>query len=237
MKVPTVAIAVTAVLASVSHPALAQVSPTVQMFEMLGQRCNRATEVSYRSERLVSENGERTVYVEGILRKIVRPNSPVRRSDTTDFCFPDVRETPVQTLVIEQSGETQRINLGPFDTGYVIYSPRSFSAEGRYLIFDVQVAYIGGDPGAFVGALDLEQGEFVPLTGICDQYDFEQYAGLFGDTTVAVECISYGDVTSEFQIFNLATGSLQTLSPNPFMVENFGTVASPFEVTKTQVFE
>lgn len=56
-----------------------RVSSTEQMLTSLGQRCNRATEVSYRSSRIRTPDGVTEVYVEGLLRKIVNPDSSLRQ--------------------------------------------------------------------------------------------------------------------------------------------------------------
>ncbi len=217
-------------------PSFAQPSPTVNLLEALGQRCNRATEVSYRSDQLISADGETTVYFEAVLRKIVRPDSTLHRADTDDYCFPDVRETPVRDLVIEHQGEIQRIDTGAYEYGYILYSPRSFSPDGRYVAIDLQVAFTGGSPGDYVGVFDLEQGDYIPLTAICEQYEFEQTAGFLDVNTVSVECIGYGPAESLFEQFDLTTGEIRTL-PDEFGSSRYGSVTRPFEVIQTQSFD
>lgn len=53
--------------------------------------------------------------------------------------------------------------MEPYSTGYVIYHPRSFSADGRYLAADAQVAYTGGDPGEYLAVFDLASSEVVQI--------------------------------------------------------------------------
>jgi hypothetical protein len=96
-----------------------ETNSTDQLLTELGQRCNRATEVSYRSQRLTDTDTSTEAYVEGLIRKLVNANSPLRQGDTEEFCYPDRRETVHRTLVIETGDDTRRIELD--------YTPDYFS--------------------------------------------------------------------------------------------------------------
>ncbi|MEO1352834.1 MAG: hypothetical protein AAFW84_29265 [Cyanobacteria bacterium J06635_15] len=230
------------VVGGLASPLVAQdsaqdsVSSLIQMLESLGQRCNRATEVSYQSERLSTTDGGTEVYVEGLLRKIVAPNSPLRQGDSAEYCYPDVRETVIRELVINNNGETRRITMDAYDQGYLIYSPRSFSADGRYLVADLQIAYTGGDPGAQITLFDLDNSEVVSTSEVCQNFDFENYIGFISPTEFAVHCMAYGDMIEGFEVIDVQSGEVRQLSARPTSVTDYGVVEGELEVTKTQIF-
>jgi hypothetical protein len=70
-----------------------ETNSTDQLLTELGQRCNRATEVSYRSQRLTDTDTSTEAYVEGLIRNWSMPTAPYARGDTEEFCYPDRRET------------------------------------------------------------------------------------------------------------------------------------------------
>lgn len=60
--------------------------------------------------------------------------------------------------MVESPSGNRQITSDRYPSGYVVFQPRSFSADSRYLVGDVQVAYTGGDAGGYVTFLDLASG-------------------------------------------------------------------------------
>lgn len=207
------------------------------MLVALGRRCNRVTEVTYRSQQLASPDGNQKVYVEGLLRKTVHADSPLRQSDTDSYCYPDSRETINRQLIIETADGTRRLNDRPYNGAYILYHPRSFSSDGRFLALDMQVAYTGGDPGSYVLFLDLEGDRVVQVPNVCQNLVFERYAGFVSATEAVVLCQDYGGPSQQFELVNLLDGSVRRLSRSPENLEGHGSITHDFEVTKTQIFE
>ncbi|MEL6552839.1 MAG: hypothetical protein AAFQ63_05165 [Cyanobacteria bacterium J06621_11] len=219
--------------------------PIQSMITSLGQQCNRATEVTYRSDQLVAPDGAASVHVEGILRKTVYPDSQLRQVDTDSFCYPDSRETVSRQIVIQDEAGTRLLNDSPYNQGYVLYRPRSFSADSRFLAMDVQVAYTGGDPGNYVLFLDLENDSAVEAPDVCENLIFQNYVGFASETEVVVLCQDYGGPTSapdnadleRYELVNLLDGSVRTLASRPDDLSGYGRLIRSFEVTKMQRFE
>lgn len=211
--------------------------PAQVMITSLGQQCNRATEVTYRSEQLVSPDGLKSAHVEGMLRKTVDPNSQLRRGDTEEFCYPDRRETVSRQIVIQDESGTRILDDQPYDDGYVIYRPRSFSSDSRFLAMDIQVAYTGGDPGNYVLFLDSENDSVVETPDLCENLVFQNYVGFASETEAVVFCQDYGAPVKRYELVNLLNGSVRRLPDRPDDLTGYGMVVRNFEVTKTQQFE
>lgn len=223
------------------RPSQAQTNPEfgqLLLSDILDERCDRATEISYRSNQLTthSENGTR-VSVEAILRKIVTPDSPLRQSDTATSCMADSRETSQQQLIIQSPTETRRVTLTPHSGSYLIYHLQSFSPNGQYLIADLQSIYTGGDGGNYITIFDLSGSSVsVSTPNVCEELDFSSYYGFSSETEVVVLCEGYLGMSRHFESVNVETGAVTRLSSTP-TVTSYGLAAGEPAVTKIQTFQ
>lgn len=119
-----------------SRSAIAQpTDPISALFEELGDRCNRATETSYRSQIITAPDGKTRAYAAGLLRKLVSPVQALRQTDD-GYCFSSKRETLNRQIVIGGERGDRQITNPPYSSGYVISQPQSFSADSRYLVVE-----------------------------------------------------------------------------------------------------
>jgi hypothetical protein len=215
--------------------------PVDQLFEDLAGYCDRATEVSYRSRALVSDSGDRQVYVEGLLRKTVDPRSSLRQSDTDGHCYSDSIETLESKLVVEQSGEARRFDIERYgDDTIIVWTPRSFSADGRYLVTDVDVSYSGTGGGSYIQLFDLQSGAVVTAAAWCDTISGEyssEYLGITAEGEFVVHCAEYGGEREQIEAFNPQTLEIRQLASVPAQLTNYGSVASELAVLQVQRFE
>ena len=220
--------------------AIAQVMPPQQMLNALVSRCNRATEVTYRSAQLASPDGNTRVYAEGMLRKQVVPNSQRRQLDTARACLPDSRETVSRNLIIETEGSIRELTASPYNEGYILYQPRAFTADSRFLALDMRVAYTDGVPGSYVIFFDMED-ETVVSAEVCDGMPFQNYIGFSSETEAVILCQDYGlaDGTpvERVEAINLLDGSVRPLASQPEGLLGYGRIIKEFEVTSAQFFE
>ncbi len=240
-------LALGAIASSFSLSAIAQVMRPQSMLNALGRQCSQVTEVTYHSQRLLAPDGKQQVHVEGVLRKTVNPTSQLRQSDTEGFCYPDVRETVTREMVIQNADSTKVLSDRPYEEGYVIYQPRSFSSDSRFLAVDLQVTYTGGAPGHYVLFMDLENDQVIQTPDICDNLAFESYVGFASKTEAVVLCQDYGDPgepssgepssIERFETVNLLNGSVRQLEGRPDDLAGYGSITREFEVTKAQAFE
>jgi hypothetical protein len=211
-----------------------------QLFRDLAGYCDRATEVSYRSRILISDDGEKQIYVEGLLRKVVDPGSSLRQADNNGNCHPDSLETLESELVVEQAGEVRRFDLESYgDDTIVIWAPRSFSADGRYLITDVEVSYSGTGGGSYVQLFDLQRGTAVAANwceAISGEYSSE-YLGITAEGEFVAHCTEYGPATEQTEAFNPQTLEMRQIFSVPAQLSSYGTLASELTVRQVQRFE
>lgn len=227
-----------------NRAAIAQAMLPQDMLNALVRRCNRATEVTYRSAQLVSPDGKTRVYAEGLLRKRVAADGQRRQvrtaAGTATVCLPDRRETISRNLVIETEDNTRELTDSPFGEGYILYQPRAFTADSRFLAMDMRVAYTDGVPGSYVIFFDMENETVVPAQ-ICDGMLFQNYIGFASETEAAVLCQDYGlaDGTpvERLEAVSLLDGRVRRLSSQPEGLVGYGSITQGFEVTKTQFFE
>lgn len=198
----------------------------------LGPLCEPLIAATYQSQRLYTAEHNTTAYFDGRLHKIVTPDSPLRQSDSLDYCYPDLRTTPTQMLVIQRGGFSINIDLEADAEGYVVMNPVSFSADGRYLVASIEVAYTGGDPGVYSALFDLERREKLVMESyICNEADFEEYVGFTGLSEIAFRCSNYGDVEEWIEVLDLQTRSLSKISLATEELQTYGTVIQAFEYT------
>ena len=223
-----------------SRAAIAQpTNPISALFDELGDRCNRATETSYRSQVLIAPDGETQVYAAGLLRKRVSPVEAIRQTDS-GYCFSSGRETLNRQIVITERQGDRQITNPPYSSGYVINQPQSFSADSRYLVVQSQIGYTGGDAGSSVFFVDVLNGNINKNLEVCKSTDedsyYSSYLGFSAPSEVVVDCNAPAN-TGHLEAINLQTGSVRRLASKPANLVNYGTVESEFAVVRRQLFQ
>lgn len=229
-----------AVLLGGGRSAIAQVMLPQAMLNTLGRQCSRTTEVTYRSDQLMAPDGRQVVHFEGLLRKTVEPDSQLRQIDTENLCYSDGRETAVRSLVITNAEGTRELSDSPYEDGYVIYQPRAFSADSRFLAVDMQAAYIGGNPGSYVLFFDLESNRIVSTSDVCRGLEFQSYIGFASETEAVVLCQDHGAASvgaERFEVVDLADGGVSAIASRPEDLMGYGSITREFEVTNSQQFD
>jgi len=219
------------------RPASAQVMPPQAMLDALGANCDRAAEVTYQSQILAAPNGNTLVRAQGLLRKRVNPDSQLRNVDTTDYCYPDTRETVSRQIILETPSGTRQLVDTPYEEGYIMYQPRAFSADSRFLALDMRVAYTDGNTGSYVLFLDTTNDTIVEAPTLCDGMVFQNNIGFAADTEAVVLCQGGLRFAERFESVNLLTGAVRRLPSRPEGVAGYGNIIRAFEVIKVQLFE
>jgi hypothetical protein len=216
-------------------------APVDQLFRDLAGYCDRATELSYRSHVLTSDDADTQVYVEGLLRKIVDPRSSLRQYDGDDNCYPDSLRMIESELVVEREGEVRRFALERYEEDTIeVLTPRSFSADGRYLITQVRASYSGAGGGDYVQLLDLQSGAIVAPNVWCEAISSEygaDYLGMTAEDEFVVSCTEYGSARAQIEAFNPQTFEMRQLSSVPAQLSGYGSVESELTVLQVQRFE
>lgn len=226
-------------------PASAQdETPTDRLITDLGRYCNRATEVSYRSQSIVSSDTTKRVHIEGTLRKIIDPESPFRAS--ADYCWASVTETLSAEVVVDGQTNTFALLNEPLGDRYFILNPISLSSDNRYLATEAHTVHGGLSYQGSVQFFDLERRKTVSSREICanefnTEYDNISYEGFLTPTTAVVRC-SIFDQTNDtrverYELVDLTTGTSQVLSSKPDNLQDYSTVVTELEVTQVQEFE
>jgi hypothetical protein len=215
-------------------------APVDQLFRDLAGYCNRATELSYRSRVLASDDTDTQVYVEGLLRKIVDPRSSLRQYDG-DGCYPDSLGMLESALVVEREGEVRRFALERYDEDTIeILTPHSFSADGRYLLAEVRASYSGVGGGNYVQLFDLQSGAVVASDVWCEAISSEygaDYLGMTAKDEFVVRCTGYGGERAQIEAFNPQTFEMRQLSSVPAQLSGYGSVESELTVLQVQRFD
>lgn len=232
----------TGLIASLVTPASqAQINPKFAqqlISEVFESRCTRATEVSYRSNQLATqEEGGTRVYINAVLRKIVTPGSALRADDTASQCAADARQTTQQELVIQSPTETRRVTLTPYNDSYLIYHLQSFSPDGQHLVADLQSVYPGGSGGNNITVFNLS-GENVTAINpeVCGELESASFYGFATQADAIVRCEGYLNSSQAFETINVRTGVVRRLSGTP-TVMNYGLADGAPVVTKIQAFQ
>ena len=198
--------------------------------------CEGATEVNYRSQKLLSPDKQTTVYFEVVLRRIVPEDNPFAN---LDYCWGNI-QTPRLEMVIEQGNNTRRIDYGEADRMHAIINPISFSPDSRFVITQHNYAYEGGDPGLNNSIIDLTSTEPKLSINPCQETDFSEYSGFLSDIEVAFSCSGYGDPNEWLESVSLNTldmNRVTTVPSNPAkLTRTYGDVIEELTVTKTQTF-
>lgn len=233
------------ILGSVLPSSAQEETPAEQLVSSMGQYCNRTTEVSYRSQRVVSSDETTHVYVEGTLRKLVNPDSLRRNLDTEGYCYGDTSETPTTKVIIQGQDEFEVLDE-PFDRGYLVLEVRALSPDNRYLATESRVVWSGLSETLSASFIDLEARDSVRTPDLCTRepsgsFNASYYEGFLSSTTAVVRCSGFNPRAEEertewYEALDLTTGTSQVLDRRPDNLQSYSTVTSELEITNIQKF-
>jgi hypothetical protein len=194
-------------------------------------RCDRTTEVFYRSQTLQSPDNGSSVYFESVYRKqglrggLRRVGLSCHSESVGSKIEP---QTPIQRMVIENGGIARTINLDPLNDAYGFLTPQSFSLDGRFFV--VHEVFILSSGGVIEGPLVFDiLGNNNPFRPDCNS-DHCYFRGFISSTNFLV---NIGRASSI--IIDLRAQSYQ-FTQNSQEGKTYGTVTSPSQITKIQHF-
>ena len=213
------------------------------------ENCSQAKEVFYRSKTLKSPISESSVYFDIVLR---RPfGNQIIQGDGQEICFGSV-ETPISNLM-EVGEATKSVFTSDSTDYYYVFSPKSFSADGRYLINEYYADY-SGESGLGISILTVDSmSEYSDLEiNYCSLSRDYQYTashvtfkGFLSGFQFVVECQdAYADSENEsdlwYEAIDLKTKDVRKIPDrNLTLLQNlksYGVVVSKDEILKIQTF-
>ncbi|MGB3768333.1 MAG: hypothetical protein WA947_17375 [Phormidesmis sp.] len=209
-----------------------------ELIKTIGDRCDQSLEVDYRSLTLVSPDGTTRVQAQGTLRKSADPEYT---ADSDNFnCLDRYLQTLNRQIAIDKPEGEERIVKDDYDQGYVIFQPRSFSADSSYLVAEVAVGYSGGDAATYTSIIDVAASEELNIAP-CESKDIDDiphqtFLGFTADSKAVFDC-SYNAGPEFIEAVNLDTGEMRQLSERPDDLAEYGTVEAEFEVDLARSFE
>ena len=210
----------------------------------LRERCNRATEVSYRSQQLTSLDESVQVHIEGMVRKIV--NNPDDRMRRGIACHADTAETLQADVVVTRNNRTTRIAaIEPYIGGYVHLLPISFSSDGRYVAISFDTYFPASNINSSVVILDLDTEQFVDVVDACEgmllsDYDAVNYIGFSAEDEAVIRCQPRArrePVPSRREIISLPSGRVRPYASRLSLYGNYGSISDSARVTTVQIFD
>jgi hypothetical protein len=99
-----------------------------------------------------------------------------------------------------------------------VLTPRSFSADGRYVITQVRASYSGAGGGDYVQLFDLQSGAVVASSAWCEAISGEYsafYLGMTAEDEFVVHCGEYSGERAQSEAFNPQTFEMRQLSSVP----------------------
>ena len=210
----------------------------------LRERCNRATEVRYRSQQLTSLDESTQVHIEGMVRKIV--NNPAERMRRGIVCHADIAETLQADVVVTRNNRTTHIAaIEPYKGGYVHLLPISFSLDGRYVAISFDTHFPLSTINSSVVLLDLDTEQFVDVVDACEgmldsDYDAVNYIGFSAEDEAVIRCQSSArgePTTSRREIISLPSGEVRPYTSRLSLYGNYGSVSDSARVTNVQRFD
>ncbi|PZD74717.1 hypothetical protein C1752_00865 [Acaryochloris thomasi RCC1774] len=214
-----------------------------------GEHCSKSKEVFYRSQELRSPSSEFSVYFNTVLRRT--SGSKVLQGNSRELCFGGI-DTPISDL-IEVEDTTRTVYKRPPGDCHSVISPKSFSADGRYLVSEYYANCSGdGETGISIFAVDTNYSPIDLEIEYCRQSESSQYPashitfkGFISALQFVVECNAlYGDSGDGPSLWNetidLPTRDVrrrlsQELT-SPKNLRSYGTVVSEGEIFKVQTF-
>lgn len=233
IKILSLILAKVSLLFSFNAIAIAQINVN-PILEMENGNCEKTVELFYDSQKLVSPDGNTSVYFEGILRRIGKKSDYSGKDG--QYCYPlRYRQTPVRNMIVETNGKKQNISLKAEDW-YNVSIPISFSGNGKYLIVQKNIAYDGGDGDTVFSVYDLENNYRKLSLYPCEKsYGGGEYKGFVSSSEVLFDCYQ-----QNHEIINLQNQFIRQVSEQDIdfkEVESYGKVLSSTKITKKQVFD
>lgn len=207
-----------------------------------GDSCDRATELTYQSQQLQSPSGDTIVHFEGTLLKIV--NDPAQIVREGRFCHGSRTQTITDEIIVTHQGSTQRFDANPYEGGYLVNTPLSFSPDERYIAAEIAIVYSGMHISNAIAAFDTTTGQIVRTPSICEDpnasdMDSVDYIGFLSATEMVVECQFAGRRnadSSRIEVVTLPSGHVRALTALPGNTVSYGTPIGEFQITQLQRF-
>ncbi len=209
-----------------------------ELVETIGDRCDQSLEVDYRSQTLASPDGTIRVQAQGTLRKSADPEYT---GDSDSFsCVDRYLQTRDRQITLDKPDGEERILKADYDQGYVIFQPRSFSADSSYLISDITVGYSGGDAATYTSIIDVAANQELNIAP-CQSEDIDDtptqnFLGFTDDSEAIFDCL-YNAGPEFIEAINLDTGAVRQLTEKPADLSEYGTVENEFEADLARTFE
>ncbi|MGB3790878.1 MAG: hypothetical protein WA949_22915 [Phormidesmis sp.] len=222
------------VTTSIDSEANAYETTPNQLLIALGQHCEPRTEVGYRSRILTALDGRTKVYAEGTLIKTISAELADRET-TSGYCFSSSRETVGRQVVFQQADSAKRAQLDSYDSGHIIFQPRSFSGGSSYLVGQSTIEYQGGDGSSYVSIYSTATGELDSSIKLCESFFGEdygsEYLGFSSPAEFVISC--YGNAVEPLiEVVNLETGTVESLSERPAALVDYGTLEGSFRAVE-----
>ncbi|MCS5700067.1 hypothetical protein NZK32_13570 [Cyanobium sp. FGCU-52] len=205
------------------------------MLQVEKDNCQGTTEVSYRSQKLISPDEKITLYFEGVLRRVGQKGDVGGGGE--NYCYPlRGRQTLSTTLVIETPTPI-RIALISGKGSYAVINLISFSGDNRHLLLRVHYGFDGGDGDTTFGVINLQSKyQTLPLKTCRNSYGSSgRYKGFVSSSEILVVC---GD--GSFEVANLEKESVQQVSgsfaSNANVAKGYGTLLEQTTILKRQIF-
>lgn len=212
---------------------LAQNNQVEPMLEVEKDNCEGTTEVNYRSQKLISPDGKTTVYLEGILRRVGKKGD--RKIE--DHCIASGRQTPEMTLIIEESGNQTRKDLGKGNGAYVVEKPLTFSFDSQYLVTHGETGWDGGDADTFYHIYEIKNNYTrLKVLDCKDSYGGASYQGFVSPS----EILFYCSHDNYYEVINLQSKAIRKVSESfakaVKVTKLYGTASGEMTILKRQVF-
>ena len=209
-----------------------------ELIKTIGDRCDLSLEVNYRSQTLASPDGTIRVQAQGTLRKFADPEYTAG-SDNFN-CIDRQLQTVNRQVTFDKPEGEEHIVKDDYNQGYVIFQPRSFSADSNYLIAEATVGYSGGDAATYTSIIDVAANEelnIVPCQSEnIDNEPSQKFLGFTNNSEIVLSCLY--DAGPDFvEAINLDTGEVRQLEEEPNALSEYGVVESAFEVYLAEPFE
>lgn len=213
------------------------------------EQCFKTKEVFYRSQTLKSPISESSVYFDTVLRRI--RGGKVPQGNGEEVCL-EGGGTP-RSHLLEATGGTRIVYKNdPLDYFYVL-SPKSFSADGRYLVSEYSADYSGdGGIGIAIFSVDSKYAAVDSEIKYCRQSDDSQYPashitfkGFLSASQFIIECHAvYGAALDGpdlwHEIIDLQKREVKKISSQNLTLlrnlKSYGAVISESQILKVQIF-
>lgn len=214
---------------------LAQEHQIDPMLEVEKDNCEGTTEVNYRSQNLTSPDGQTTVYIEGILRRVGKKGDEKHGG----YCTLTGRQTPALTLIIEQFGNKTRKALSSGNGAYRVEMPASFSLDNKYLVTRAETGWDGGYADTFYPIYDTKNNYTMLKFLACkDSYGGGYYLGFISPSEILFDCGEFSNY--RYEVINIPKKSIRKVSESfaksVRKTKLYGAVSGEMTILKRQTF-